>query len=167
MSRAGYSDDCDDPLAEGRWRAAVRSAMRGKRGQAFLREALAALDAMPDKRLVREHLVVTGWQPWWDGDEIIVGGDVLTDRRGVELPMGSVCLLGAVGQARGMPDIADLDPDDMETVAPAFGIADAMAREIVYWNDEGGDRNETPEQRWTRMRAWVEAKITKPAAEAA
>jgi hypothetical protein len=42
-----------------------------------------------------------------------------------------------------------------------------MTREIVYWNDEGGDRNETPEQRWARMRAWVEAKITKPAVEAA
>lgn len=46
MSRSGYSDDCDDPLQEGRWRAAVNSAIRGKRGQAFLREALAALVAV-------------------------------------------------------------------------------------------------------------------------
>ena len=159
MSRAGYCDDIDDPLAEGRWRAAVRSAMRGKRGQAFLREALAALDAMPDKRLVREHLVFDGFQPRWrDGDEVIVGGDVLTDRTGAIMPMGSVCLLGAVGQSRGM-DMSKLDPDDMETVAPTFGIADAMAREIVYWNDEGGLYGETPEHRWQRMREWVASSI--------
>lgn len=164
MSRAGYSDDCDDPLQLGRWRAAVRSALYGKRGQAFLREALAVLDAMPDKRLVAGHLVFDGWQGPWPGDEIIVGGDVLTDRRGIELPMGSVCLLGAVGRARGTP-MDKIDPDDIETVAPTFGIADAMAREIVYWNDEGGDRNETPEQRWQRMRKWVAAQIKKSESE--
>jgi hypothetical protein len=45
MSRSGYSDDLD-PLALGRWRGRVASAMRGKRGQAFLREMLAAMDAM-------------------------------------------------------------------------------------------------------------------------
>lgn len=158
MSRAGYSDDIDDPLVLGRWRAAVNSAIRGKRGQEFLREALAALDAMPDKRLISGHLVFDGWQGPWNGEEVIVGGDVTTDRRGVPMPVGSVCLLGAVGRARGL-EMDGLDPDDIETVAPTFGIADAMAREIVYWNDEGGHWSETPEQRWTRMRAWVAAQI--------
>lgn len=161
MSRSGYHDDCDDPLAHGRWRSAVRRAMQGKRGQAFLCEALAALDAMPDKRLVREHLEFDGWQPPWRAEEIIVGGDVLTDRNGVPCPMGSVCLLGAVGKARGL-DMSKLDPEDMESVAPTFGIADAMAREIVYWNDDCGPRDETPEQRWVRMRKWVEDQIAKP-----
>ena len=52
-----------------------------------------------------------------------------------------------------------LDPDDMDSVAPAFGIADAMAREIVYWNDEGGPGCESPEHRWRRMREWVAAQI--------
>lgn len=160
MSRAGYSDDCDDVLAEGRWRAAVRSALRGKRGQAFLQEALAALDAMPEKQLIRSALVIDGFDLDYD-EPVIVGGDVLCDRRGMPIPMGSVCLLGAVGQARGL-DMSDLDPHDMDTVAPTFGIADAMAREIVYWNDEGGFYGETPEQRWTRMRAWVAAQIKKP-----
>jgi hypothetical protein len=159
MSRAGYYDD-DDPLAMGRWRAAVRSAMRGKRGQAFFKEALAALDAMPDKRLIAGYLVVDGDQiPYGDKPDIIVGADELVDRQGVPMPMGAVCLLGAVGQARGL-DMTDLDPEDIETVAPTFGLADAMTREIVYWNDEGGDRGETPEQRWKRMRAWIAKQIT-------
>ena len=44
MSRSGYGDDYgdDDPLAIGRWRGAVNSAIRGKRGQQTLREILAA-----------------------------------------------------------------------------------------------------------------------------
>lgn len=159
MSRSGLSDDDnDDPLAYGRWRAAVRRAMSGRRGQAFLREAIAVLDAMPDKRLIREHLVFDGSQPVWSGSEVIVGADELVDRNGVIMPIGSVCLLGAVGQARHL-DMSDIDPEDMDTVAPAFDIADSMAREIVYWNDEGGDRNETPEQRWQRMRKWIERNI--------
>ena len=59
MSRSGYTDDygVEDPLAMGRWRAAVNSAINGKRGQAALRETLAALDAMPAKALVGESLV--------------------------------------------------------------------------------------------------------------
>ena len=162
MSRSGlHEDDGDDPLAYGRWRAAVRSAMQGKRGQAFLREALAVLDAMPNKQLIREHLVFDGSQPVWSGSEVIVGADELVDRNGVVMPIGSVCLLGAVGQARGM-NMSELDPEEMEQVAPACGLANAMAREIVYWNDEGGDRGETPEQRWQRMRRWIENQITKP-----
>ena len=67
-------------------------------------------------------------------------------------------LLGAVGKARGL-DMTSIDPEDIDTVAPAFGIADAMAREIVYWNDDGGYRGETPAGRWQRMRQWVADKI--------
>ena len=159
MSRSGLSEFDDyDPLAEGRWRAAIRSATRGKRGQAFLREALTALDAMPEKKLIREHLVFDGWQPKWDGDEIIVGGDVLCDRTGTEMPIGSVCLLGAVGKARGL-DMTSIDPEDIDTVAPMFGIANAMARNIVDQNDEGGHHRETPEARWQRMRKWISSQI--------
>lgn len=157
MGRAGYDDDCDDPLQAGRWRAAVNSAIRGKRGQAFLHETLAALDAMPDKKLIAGDLVFDGWQPW-RGDDVIVGADELCDSRGVPKPMGSCCLLGAVAMARKM-DVSDLDPEDIDSVAPRFGLSDAMTREIVYWNDEGGRYGETPDERWTRMRAWVAAMI--------
>lgn len=47
MSRSGYNDDCDG-WALIRWRGAVNSAINGKRGQAFLRELVAALDAAYD-----------------------------------------------------------------------------------------------------------------------
>lgn len=161
MSRSGYMEDCDDVLAAGRWRAAVNSAIRGRRGQAFLKELLAALDAMPDKRLVRESLKVDGTQCQYGDADVIVGADELCDGSGTAAPMGAVCTLGAIGESRGL-DMSGLDPENSEAVAHVFGIADAMTREIVYWNDEGGNYRETPEERWVRMRAWVESAIIKP-----
>lgn len=136
MSRAGYSDDCDgwDLI---RWRGAVKSAIRGKRGQAFLREMLAALDALPEKRLVEEDLV---------------------------RPSGEVCALGAVAISRGL-DVTEVDPEDRERVAERFGIAGALAAEIAYENDEcghwhsGRGHSETPEERFNRMREWVVAAL--------
>ena len=151
MSRSGYVDDCDDNWAEIRWRGAIASAMSGRRGQAFLRETLAAMDAMPVKELGADSLVTQD---------------------------GAFCTLGVVGAKLGI-DMAALDPDDADEVGKAFGIAPAMAREIVYQNDENGWRyeerpwvmrtpwdyptsyrvEETPAERWTRMRAWVVSHI--------
>lgn len=161
MSRSGYSDDCDgwDLI---RWRGAVASAIRGKRGQAMLQEMLQALDAMPDKRLVSESLVTS------DGD---------------------YCTLGALGRARGM-DMGGIGPEDRESVARAFGISEALAAEIMYLNDEGvvsntrwieveicgpvrpnfpewGKHSKTvsianenaAKQRWSYMRSWVESNL--------
>ena len=106
MSRSGYMDGGQwDTI---RWRGAVTSAIRGRRGQALLRELAAALDAMPEKRLIAEE---------------IMGED------------GSCCALGAVAKRRGI-DVDGLDPEDSETVAVTFGIAKALACEIVYINDE-------------------------------
>lgn len=130
MSRSGYSDDLDDWDLI-RWRGQVASAIRGKRGQKLLTEMLAALDAMPDKSLVVGEL---------------------------QTPEGDVCALGALGKARGL-DMATLDPEEPESVAAAFNIATQLAQEIVYQNDEGS-YNETPEQRWERMRKWVISAIS-------
>ena len=105
MSRSGYSDDCDG-WALIRWRGAVASAIRGKHGQAFLREMLAALDAMPEKRLI--------------AGEFEQGGEV--------------CALGAVGRARQF-DMSNIDPEDHDTVAAKFGLPHALACEIMFIND--------------------------------
>lgn len=132
MGRSGYSDELDDDLALGRYRGRVMSAIRGRRGQRCLREMLAALDAMPVKRLIAGELEKAG----------------------------EVCALGALGRARGI-DMTGLDPEDAETVAPAFDIAEPLAREIVFENDEVGSfyGTETPEQRFQRMREWAASQI--------
>lgn len=133
MSRSGYLDDLDDPWQLIRWRGAVASAIRGKRGQDLLRSLLAALDALPERRLIAHDLIA---------------------------PDGAVCALGAAGRARGQcSQMVAVDPEDTEAVAKLFGVAEALSREIAYWNDEGGTYRETPEQRFNRMRAWVAEQI--------
>lgn len=142
MSRSGYSDDLDNNWALIKWRGQVTSAIRGKRGQALLRETLAALDAMPVKRLVANEFEAAG----------------------------EFCTLGVVGKARGL-DLAKLDPDDAwgtaETLGKQFDVAAQLAQEIMWLNDEGCTLmevegkwvRETPEHRWQRMRNWVASQI--------
>lgn len=130
MSRSGYTDECENNWSAICWRGAVASAIRGKRGQAFLREMLGALDTMPEKRLISRELKAE------DGD---------------------VCAIGAVGVKRGV-DMSKLDPEEYDRVAEAFGISEKLAQEIVFMNDEYYDV-QTPEERWEKMRAWVVKQI--------
>lgn len=129
MSRSGCIDDGDiEQWDLIRWRGAVASALRCRRGQAFLREMLAALYALPEKRLLQNDLV-----------------DEYDD--------GAVCALGSVGRARKV-DMQQIDPEDHEGVAAEFDIAHALACEIMWINDEGAWK-ETAAQRWLRVRHWV------------
>jgi hypothetical protein len=143
MSRSGYSDDYGGG-ALNLWRANVDRAIAGKRGQAFLREMAAALDAMPVKELVAE--------------------DIVRDSE-------HVCAMGAVALARKL-DVSEIDESDPETVAATFGIARVLACEIAYENDEyrplhqrsedGSWKrppDETTSERWQRMRRWVDANL--------
>jgi hypothetical protein len=157
MSRSGYYDDNDDPLALGRWRQAVTRALAGKRGQALLRELVQALDAMDDQRLY--------------------AGSFAT-------PAGQFCTLGVLGAKRGtkMDDLGDSDDCDPVTVGERFGIARAMAAEIMYMNDEYAVsewqwvnvdhcrsvrvRNDNhAAERWQRMRAWAVEHLKTPVKE--
>lgn len=124
MSRSNYDDSCDgwDLI---RWRGAVNSAIKGKRGQRLLSEMAEALDAMIVKRLVSEELISKE---------------------------GEVCALGAVAKHKGLK-IEGIDPEDHLKVCAVFNISDAMAREIAFMNDDYYGEN--PEQRWIRMRKWV------------
>lgn len=124
MSRSGYSDDCEGNGIE-LYRQAVHRAIHGKRGQKLLLELAAAMDAMPEKKLITEELVTAD---------------------------GACCTLGVICKARGITELPDAY--DAESVGMRLGIARSMAAEIAYENDEFF-RHETPEQRWTRMRAWV------------
>ena len=131
MSRSGYTEDYDSEWQLICWRGAVASAIRGKRGQAFFKEMLAALDALPEKRLIRGELEVDG----------------------------KVCALGAVGRIRGM-DMSAIDPDDYHGVAVAFGIPRALAQEIMHENDDPAYWVEdSAEKRYERVRCWVKEQI--------
>lgn len=144
MSRSGFGDSDYDVSTWDmiRWRGMVTSAMRGKRGQQLLRDLLSALDAMLVKQLISGHLQTAD---------------------------GAVCALGAVAQYRGvpLPEVKeDAWGDDWSDatwrkLGETFDIAEVLAREIMYYNDEWFD-NCTPEQRWEKMHAWVTKELAPP-----
>ncbi|HMN97453.1 MAG TPA: hypothetical protein PKC43_06140 [Phycisphaerales bacterium] len=140
MSRSCYSDDLDS-AALAMWRGRVMSAIRGRRGQRLLRDLLSALEAMPDRELIRGDLVVDG----------------------------ACCALGAVALHRGLRAQVDEiqrelprdewdDHDDgerNEMIAAALDVATCMVQEIADVNDDWGPHDQTPAQRHARMLAWV------------
>ncbi len=131
MSRSGYNDEGDnwDMI---RWRGAVHSAIRGKRGQAFLRELLAAMDALPVKELIAGELE----------------------------EHGQVCALGAVGKARGYDMHAEGWDLDGNTMAMVFGIPSSLAAEIMFINDDDfGYNTQTPAWRFYQVKCWAERQL--------
>lgn len=130
MSRHGYVDVWDADGDTNLYRGAVERAIRGRRGQALLKDLLAALDAMPEKRLIRDELITAE---------------------------GEVCALGCLAKSRNQ-DVSGIDPEDPDAVASAFNIAPSLAREVEYINDEGSDQC-TPERRWINVRRWVASQI--------
>lgn len=164
MSRSGYTDDYDsDQWASIRWRGAVNSAIKGARGQVFLRDLLAALDAMPEKELAADSFKTED---------------------------GAFCTLGVIAEVRKL-DVSMIDPDDdccRDEISRLLGIASALAAEIMYENDEAIDdyrwvdieicgpmqryerhrrsvrvpRPRAAEERWAYMRRWVASQIKDP-----
>lgn len=144
MTRSGYTDDfgCDGPeemWANIRYRGAVASAIRGKRGQRLLRNLRDALDAMPVKELIEMEM---------------------------QAPSGAYCALGALAahEGRDLKEMRFDDETDAERIAGEFDVATSLIREIVFENDDdfGPYTKDTPEvrqRRWKRVRNWVESQI--------
>lgn len=130
MSRSGYNDGGWESKEECwsyiRYRGAVKSAINGKRGQAFLVELLKALDALPSKELISQEL---------EHD-------------------GAFCALGAVGKARGI-NMANVDVEDRDAVSNLFNIPVSFACEIMFENDEGAWYVDSDSNRFDRMRNWA------------
>ena len=104
----------------------------GKRGQAFLKDLLLALDSLPEKKLIADELEY----------------------------QGEYCAIGALARMRSM-DVSRIDPEDTCLLAQKFNIPDALCQEVVFMNDEAWGA-QTPEERWKTMRAWVVEQIIPP-----
>lgn len=133
MSRTGWYEmddrDQDAILRMGRARGQIASATRGRRGQAFLRLALKALDNMEDKRLAA-HTFGVG-----DG--------------------GCMCLMTSIATETGRGSVlTDVDLEDGETVcelmAAKFDVADVLVKDLVWDNEEIPTQD--PAERWRCMR---------------
>ena len=165
--------ECDDEESTRRWslqRANTARQIKSKRGQAFLRELLAAMEALPEKRLIE--------------------GAIAKD--------GCVCALGslalqrrvAAGEERQavLAELAthkvDPNKDDFNGVYIwDWAIRSLEAPGLIAWeipaeNDDDGERyvghvadperpgkmvakyeEITPEERYRRIVAWVKAQI--------
>ncbi len=140
MSRHGYVEECDDYWQSIRWSGAIKRALRGRRGQAFLRDLVVALDALPAPRLIGEEL---------------------------ENENGEFCALGAVGRVRGL-DMSKLDTEDHHALSAAFGIPRTLAAEVMYENDEGAgtpERRFAHVRRWALRNLRPETLIGEPEPE--
>lgn len=142
MSRHGYTEDYDDDILRyGRYRGRVESTIRGRNGQAFLRELLANLDAMPVKELHAHVFNKDGCQ----------------------------CALGVALAARGQSIDEPEDPEDMDDsvadeAAQKLGITRILAAEIMFINDDfiefrDGTADDSPDRRWAYVRRWVDQQI--------
>lgn len=125
MSRSNYTDDLDSDILN-LYRGTVKRALNGKRGRAFLQELAAAMDAMEEK--------------------ILIHGDLINEN--------GCCAIGVVCKARNV-NTAGVDVEDASAVGNLVNISKSMAAEIEYINDEDGPYNETPSERWVRVRKWV------------
>ncbi len=132
MSRSGYTDDCENLNL---YRNTVDRAIKGKRGQKFLKELAQAMDDMQEKILISDELINK------DGD---------------------CCAIGVICKSHNL-DISKVDYYEADQVGKLVNISRSMAAEIEYENDEGNWDTwsilETPEKRWVRMRKWVDASI--------
>ena len=143
MSRSGCTDGWDyDQWNYIRWRGAVNSAIKGKRGQLFLKDLIRALDDMPVKELISNDIITI---------------DPLTQQT-------NSCALGALLLKKGTGFINPDDPEHHEDIAYRLNISPTLVREVEYLNDDAfgwGSGWDSRAARWKSMRDWAESQLQK------
>ena len=133
-------------VAIGLWQSMYQRSLKGKRGQRNLRDFIAALDAMPEKRLISDAQVEKEYDE--DKDEYVVVG---------------VCAVACFAAARGKDPAYFGDEDDSDIYSTAelgrsAGLSWTMAWEMTNANDEEFG-SLSPEERWQAMRDWAVLKL--------
>lgn len=124
------------------WEANQERSLRGRRGQAALRELESALLALPEKRLIADELENER------GEVCAVGA--LAKYKGHENPM--------IGDAFGDNDELSVNEGEIERVtvqlAEEMGMPHLVALAVVYQNDDSYVIV-TPEQRYDKVLRWA------------
>ena len=129
--RINFSVDEERPGQFALWDANVQRSIKGRAGQAALRELEAALVAMPVKRLLYGVLCMDD---------------------------GEVCAIGAYARHKGL-DLSRFDPEaETDAVGVEAGMPRLIAWEVVMENDRDRWRV-SHEQRYDQMLAWVRAQL--------
>lgn len=145
----------------------IEQALKGKKGQKFLRELEATLLAMPEKRLVagtlvREPVALDGGFEI-EGDRCALGS-VLVQRK-VAAGKTETQAFQEIAKAVHKIEHPDYETgwDMIKLAAKLLGISTPLAYAIVYENDEGrahytGER-ETPEERYHKVLKWAQDRL--------
>jgi hypothetical protein len=144
MSRFDDSYDEDFPNQWALYEKAQQNALRGKRGQAVLKELEAALLAMPVKRLIHGFLA-------HEGEVCALGA--LAAKRKVD---GGLAWKDAVDE---LPSCDGSVSDTIDFAESRLKIKQTLAIAISYQNDEGVEWRATPEERWEKVLQWVREQI--------
>lgn len=136
MSRV-YVDYEMEPLDQGRWDHNLHQTIRGKKGQALLRDLERALVEMPEKRLIADDLVSE------TGECCTVGALCAYRKSKAEG-------LSFRQAALALPNI------DTQELGEREGLSSPLAWFLVYQNDDSYEFGRlSPEDRYTQVLAWV------------
>lgn len=146
MSGSRFSGiDDENGIGPGLWAYHLRRAVASKRGQAFLRGLLAALDAVPGHRLIAGSIKA-------EGSNVCALGAYAAwremDARGITW-RGAVRELPYGGGDRGWATTCKL-------VRDRYDVAWTLAWEIAEFNDENAAQaTDDPVDRWRDVRDYV------------
>lgn len=156
--RISYSEEEDFPGQFSLWRANLGRALRGRRGQAALRELRDALLALPDKKLIDGHIAKDG--------AVCAVGALMLDKKMKSLGVAreeALKLLEADYVPYGGWEKWDgYDDADTAEEAKAYGIPYMVAWRLVELNDEDLYKAD-PEERYRRVLAWTEKQLAEAA----
>lgn len=172
-------DEEDFPNQYRLYEQALENALRGKKGQRFLREVETALLALPQHRLASHHLVegedvclLGAWERWrliaeCNSDELALAELRRRVNEAMGLPAGvsaehlETDELGGYTHSTGgketQIEVVMGETSATINIAEAFGMQGILASHLAYRNDELDVFS--PEQRWERMLRYVRSRI--------
>ena len=139
MSRIDYSDDEPYPGAFGLWRGNVNRSLQGKRGQSALRFLRESLLALPEQRLIANAIAR-------DGEVCAIGAVLVHQQPDPLLRAYELAYLETIDEEE---DTTEYAPMDFPRLV-AWAVVEASDYTFDYL---------TPEQRYEKMLAWVEARL--------
>ncbi len=164
--------DCDDNasfLRSCAFMANAKRALKGRKGQAVLKELEEALVALPEKKLISGHFAdlrvnpiskEKGYKTIYErteGDVCTMGCLLVHRKMKKQFKLKGQALMEAVIEVTCDPN--DGGSEAIQQAASALDIVYPLAYELAFQNDEEGDREETDEARYERVLAWVRKQL--------
>ena len=146
-SRFTDMDGPDGPEEQWAWirfRGQVASAIRGRRGQATLKQAAEAMERLPRRQLITGELC--------DGTGVCVVGAVIYD----DFKSKGLSPKAAWNKLRGLSRKIGRDAYEIEEYAvKELGFTRALANEVQFENDEGAGFGLDPRASYSGMLGWL------------